>query len=82
MCLSGDAKQPATQAVRTRQLGGISHGQAGGSENAGRGGDGSVRVGPQPPGAGAQHCVTMLANHVCEDSRAFARRLGLPEPLH
>jgi hypothetical protein len=46
MCLSGDAKQPATQAVRTRQLGGISHGQAGGNENAGSGGDGRVCIGP------------------------------------
>jgi hypothetical protein len=45
-CLGCDAKQPVTQAVRTRQLGGVGHGQAGGSENAGRGGDGSVCIGP------------------------------------
>jgi hypothetical protein len=45
-CLGGDGKQPATQAIRTRQLGGIGHGQAGDRENAGRGGDGRVSVGP------------------------------------
>jgi len=44
--LGCDAKQPAAQAVRTRQLGGISHGQAGGNENAGGGGDGRVCIGP------------------------------------
>jgi hypothetical protein len=81
-CLGCDAKQPATQAVRTRQLGGIGHGLAGGNENAGSGGDGRVGIGPEPLGAGAQQCVAMLANHVREHRRAFPGRLGLPEPLH
>ena len=81
-CLGRDAKQPATQGVRTRQRGGIGHGPAGGNENAGRGGDGRVGIGPEPLGAAAQHCVAMLANHVREHRRAFPRCLGLPEPLY
>ena len=44
--LGCDADQPAAQAVRTRLLGGIGHGQAGGSENADSGGDGRVCIGP------------------------------------
>jgi hypothetical protein len=44
--LGGDGKQPAAQAVRRRPLGGISQGQAGGNENAARGGDGRVCIGP------------------------------------
>jgi hypothetical protein len=80
--LDGNAKQPVTQPVRTRPLGGISHGQTGGNENAGRGGDGRVCIGPEPLGAAGQHGLAMLLNHVGERRRAFPRRLGLPEPLH
>ena len=45
-CLGCYAKQPATQPLRIRPLGGISHGQAGGNENAGCGVDGRVCIGP------------------------------------
>jgi hypothetical protein len=80
-CLGGDGKQPAAHEVRTRPTGGIGHGQAGGDENAGRGGDGRVCIRPQPLGAGGQHCGAMLAKHVTELRRAVPRRLGLPEPV-
>jgi len=65
------AKQPAPQLVRTCQLRGISHHQAGGNENVAGGGDCRIRIGPQPFGALAQHCVTMVADHVGEHRRAF-----------
>jgi hypothetical protein len=77
-----DAKQPAPQPVRTRQLRGISRYQARGNENVTGGGDCRIRVRPQPPGAAAQHCVTMPAGHVGEHRRAFPLSLGLPEPAH
>jgi hypothetical protein len=44
--LGGDAEEPAAQAVRTRQLRGVSHRQAGGNENVAGRGDRRIRVGP------------------------------------
>jgi len=44
--LGRDAKQPATQPVRIRQLRGIGHGQAGSNENVASGGDRCVGIRP------------------------------------
>jgi hypothetical protein len=41
-----DAEQPAPQLLRTRQLRGISHYQAGGNENVAGGGDCRIRIRP------------------------------------
>jgi hypothetical protein len=77
-----DAEQPAPQLVRTRQLRGISHDQAGRNENVAGGGDCRIGIRPQPFSAAAQHCVTVLADHGGEHRRAFPPRLGVPEPPH
>jgi hypothetical protein len=57
------AAQPAPQLVRTRQLHGISHDQAGGDENVAGGRDCRICIRPQPFGTAAQHCVTVPAGH-------------------
>lgn len=44
--VDGDAKQPAPQPVRTRQLCGVGHCQAGGNENVTGGGDCRISIGP------------------------------------
>jgi hypothetical protein len=78
----GDAKQPASQPVRTGQLRGIGHSQPGGDENVTGGVDCRIGIGPQPFGAAAKHCVTMLVDHIGEHCRALPLRLDLPEPSH
>jgi hypothetical protein len=76
-----DAQQPVPQAVRARQVPGISQRQVGDDENVTGRGDRRVGVGPQPLGAPAQHCVAMLADHAVEHRCAVPFGDRLPETL-